>query len=232
MKKNITFALLTAVAVTSASAVQYNQNITAIFGGGNPDTGWTTETAGGITLGLRAKDRTSGATPNVDGVYTFATAPAPRGLWNYEFSINSGTAPLTAYTFLLSVDNDSSLGTSFTTINPLTYWGDNFYGTAATGNGLGDEGLFAVLGGNNQIAQNSQNITFGDYPGGAMPLELNATYDYILTALDQAGNTIASVSIQVVVGNGGARVPDAGSTFAFLGAGLAALAGLRRKLSL
>ncbi len=231
MKKQLILAVALTAIVPSLWAVQYNQTITAIFGSGNPDSGWTTDTASGVTLGLRAKNRTTGSTVNASGVYSFATAPATRGLWNYEFSINSGTATLaqSGLTFWLSADTDSSMGVSYSTISPLTYWADNSYGNAGTGQGLGVEGTFAALGGANTIAQNSQNITFGDYPGGALALEQNATYDYLLFAKDVTGATVASVDIQVVVGNGGSRVPDAGSTSILLGTGLVGLAGLRRK---
>jgi hypothetical protein len=223
------------VALSIATPTVFADTITAIYGGGNPDTGWTTDTGGNIQLGLRAKNRTTGDTSNVGGVYSFATAPSPRGLWNYEFSINSnasgvsGGANLDAYNFYLAVDRDPSAGTSFQVINPLTYWLDNSYGNNSTANGAGVEGLFAILGPLSNIAQNSQNITFGDYPGGALPLDANATYTYDLYATakgDTSGRHIADVSIDVVVGNGGARVPEGGSSVMMLGLGLVGLVGL------
>lgn len=53
----------------------YNQSITAIFGSGNPDTGWTVNQAGNVMLALRAKNRVTASTFNEDGVY-----PEPAGL--------------------------------------------------------------------------------------------------------------------------------------------------------
>ena len=108
MKKLLVIAI-GIVLVPFLHADLYNQNITAIYGGGNPDAGWTTDSGNGIQLGLRAKNRDTGATPNVNGVYAFSTgynAAHTRALWNYEFSINSGTPNLSYYDYFLGVDLD------------------------------------------------------------------------------------------------------------------------------
>lgn len=243
MTKQLTLLAVAALVAPAAFADTYNDSITAIFGSGNPNTGWTSDSASGIELGLRAKNRTSGDTSNVNGVYSFASAPPTRGLWNYEFSINSDTsgtsgAGLDRYDFFLAVDRDSSLGVQWSIVNPLTYWLDNSYGNNTTANGAGVEGPFALAGLGNNVAQNSQNITFGDYPTfpqGSLPLEQNATYSYELFAVEKGaganGARIVDVGITVVVGNGGAAVPDAGTTSALVGLALAGLAGLRRKLA-
>ncbi len=258
MKKRFlaTLALSTAF-VGSSSALEYDQTITAIFGSGNPDTGWTTGTGtGGIELGLRAKNRDDGTTPNVNGIYSFPTGvsasnPA-RALWNFEFSIDVGAQMFTMYDFYLGIDMDSGVGVDYVNslINPLAFLGDNSYGKFNTANGQGDETSFA----NAQIegytiAQNSLNIAF-------LGLDPNAPgiYDYRLFAVsklspddvnnsplpDDGGNPfinslpsdtqsapIADVNIRVVVGT--TSVPDAGSTWAFLSLGLVGLAGLRRR---
>jgi len=210
MKKTLlAIALIAAI----APSVRAQTTITAIFGSGNPDTGWTSDDGGNIQLALRAKSRIDGSTPNDGaGTYYFATAPATRGLWNYEFSINSD-APnnidaLTTYDFYLSADGDPSQCIYYTTVNPLTHWNDNSYGNNTTANSQGVEGSAAALAPVNNIAQNSQNITFGDYPGGAQTLQANATYSYELYAVAAGagpnGTKLASVSITVVVGEGGA----------------------------
>lgn len=257
MKRNVVAVLSFIAAATSAPALEYNQTITAIFGSGNPDTGWTTATgAGGIELGLRAKNRDDGTTPNVEGIYSFPTGASAnhpgRALWNFEFSINVGAQMFSMYDFYLGIDMDSGIGVNYVSslINPLTLLGDNSYGKAATGNGQGEETTFA----NAQIegytiAQNSLNIAF-------LGLDPNAPgiYDYRLFAVskfspddinnsplpDDGGNPfinslpsasqsapIADVNIRVIVGN--TSVPDAGGTLAFLGLSLAGLAGLRRR---
>lgn len=233
MKKNLLLVILMSGLAPATWATTYDQNITAIFGAGNPDTGWTVDSENGLTLGLRAKNRNDASTANTLGTYSFLNAPPTRGLWNYEFSVNSGTAFLNSYDFYLAADQDSSQGISYSTVNALLHWNDNEYGNSSTLNGGGVAGTAASLAGLNSIAQNSQNITFGDYPGGALPLEANATYSYNLYAVRSGdgvnGTRLANVDITVVVGAGGAAVPDSGSTLALLGGALAGIAGLRRK---
>ena len=214
MKKNL--AAIAVLGITTMSlwaVVTYNTNIVAIYGSGNPSTGWTADTSNGIQLALRAKLRSGGAnaTTNSMGTYSYATAPSPRGLWNYEFSINSdvanGTNPLSLYDFYLAVDGNPSQCVSYTTVDPLMHWNDNSYGNNSTASGQGVEGSFA-LGATNNVAQGSQNITFGDYPGGAQALTPNATYNYELYAVNKGagpnGARLASIGITVVVGAGGA----------------------------
>lgn len=212
-------------------AVTYNDNITAIFGGGNPDTGWTSESGNGITLALRGKQRyPSTSTANVNGVYSYATGLIPpnnnRAVWNWEFSINSGTATLDAYDYYVGVDLDPSAGINYSFVNALTFWSDNSYGNNGTANGAGLEtGLAAALLAGDNIAQQSQNLVFA----GGNPL-LDATYNYELFAVAKGGGAsgakLADVGITVVVGRGGAAVPDAGSTLSLLGLGMAGLASL------
>ncbi len=220
---------LLALPFQAMAVPQYNQSVTAIYGGGNPDGGWATDTGSGITLALRAKGRVgtsySGTTPNGGtSTYTFATQEGTRGAFNYEFSINAGTATLTNYNFYLSVDQDHSGAFVPVTINPLLHWSDNSYGNGGTANGAGLEGLFSSFL-SSSVAQNSQNITFGDYPGGPLGVLPNGTYTFDLyaTSLNDGpgGARLASVSIDVVVGNGqGPSVPDGGYTIAMLFTGL------------
>ena len=179
-KKILVLTLISAATLSAWAAVLYDQNITAIFGTANPNTGWTADTSNGIQLALRAKSRDDGSTTNATGVYSFPVGAAPRGSWNYDFSINSdvtnGTNPLTTYDYYISVDNDPSQCIRYTTVNALNYWQDSSYGNNSTGNGQGVEGPAATLGATNNVAQNSENITFGDYPGGARTLG-DATYN-------------------------------------------------------
>jgi hypothetical protein len=230
MNKWLLTALLAAPAITAPS---WGTSITAIYGSGNPAEGWTDTVVGDLQLALRAKDRVTGAAVNVDGTYSYATAPAPRGLWNYEFSINSdkgdGATSLAAspYDFYLTIDLDPSQAFNGVTVNPLTAWSDNAYGKNSTLSGAGNDGTFAAFGALNNIAQNSQNITFL-----GLPLDPNATYDYELFAVAKGaganGSRVASVDMTVIVGAGGAAVPDAGASAILLGIGVAGLAGFRR----
>jgi len=248
IKKLLATSALAAGLASSAQALEYNQNITAIFGtGGNPDQGWTTFTQGNIQLGLRAKNRTDGTTPNNGaGTYSFATGTAPastKALWNFEFSANveyqgapsssrfSSLLPtnptLAQYAFLLSVDLDPSLGTLYFNYNPLLVpnpFNDNSYGNSGTLNGQGVEvGIAGNLA--YSIAQNSQNITFA--PSGN-PL-INGTYDFKFGVYDTSG-LIGETKMRVVVGSGGAKVPDAGSSVALLSLSLFGIGCAHRKL--
>lgn len=228
MMKKLFFAAACLASALALQADSYNQNITAIFGSGNPNGGWTTDTGYGITLGLRAKNRDNGATPNVNGVYSFATgynSNNTRALWNYEFSINSGTPYLSYFDYYLGIDMDSSAGINQQFVNPFAVYGDNAYGNTGTGNGMGTVGSGA-LAGTNFVAQNSQNIIFLGFD----PM-VSSTFDYVLYAVSKGagaeGQRLAEVSMTVVVGNGGAAVPDAGSTSLLIALGVMGLVGFR-----
>jgi hypothetical protein len=234
LKKSLLVVLLSASAVSSVSAA----NITAIFGSGNPDTGWTTDgVAGDLYLGLRAKNRGNADTTNVAGVYSYATPLDPnnaaRAIFNYEFSISTdGVLAGSGLDFYLAADTDPTAGISYFTVNALTFYNDNSYGAfGVTANSAGAEGTFAALGGNNNLAQNSQNIAFL-----GMPVNVpNATYNYELYAVTAGAlpnaTRVASVGITVIVGQGGAAVPDAGSSALLLGLGLAGMIALRSRRS-
>ncbi len=249
MKKHVVALLSLFAVATSVPALEYNQTITAIFGSGNPDGGWTTGTGGGIELGLRAKNRDDGSTPNVDGVYSFPTGYAvgnpARALWNFEFSIDTGAQSLSTYDFYLGIDTDAGAGVNYliSLVDPLSAFGGNSFGKWNTLNGQGVEiSLTDALNEGYTVAQNSQNIAFfGQNP------EAPGIYDYRLFAVAkdvnnsplassgghptaQNSSPVADVNIQVRVGNS-TSVPDAGSTLAFLGLGLAGLASLRRRIA-
>lgn len=198
------------LSVATANAQVYNQNIVAIFGSGNPDTGWT-EGSGpnGLVLALRAKDRTTASTANTEGVYLEAVGVDPAHLnragWNFEISVNSGDVNLDAYDYYLGVDTDTSVGVSNLVLNFLTGFSDNAYGNNSTPNGMGATGASSLYAPISNVAQQSQNIVFY----GLNP-NVDATYDYVLYAVAKGagpdGKRIASVSITVVVGAGGATV--------------------------
>lgn len=200
----------------------YNQNITAIFGSGNPDTGWTVSQSGSITLALRAKNRVTASTFNVDGVYLEPAGLVPpnnnRAFWNFELSVSSGSTPLTPMEpvplgsveypdYYLVIDRDPSTGNKDNLVVPvLGFWTDNSFGTSSTLNGQGVEGFSWMYSGVSTVVQQSQNIMF--YPGMTAD---DATYVYNLYAVPSGSGPdaepIVSVSITVIVGEGG--VPDA-----------------------
>lgn len=209
-RKLAVLALITAGAISTWAAVAYGQNIVALFGSGNPDTGWTANSANGITLALRGKDRVTGSTANTSGVYgPYALGTVPpnnnRATWNWEFSINSGSVLLNAYDYYVAIDSDRSQCINYTVVDALTNWNDNSYGFSTTPNGQGVEGTsglpdnYAAI---YTIAQQSQNLVFvGGNPN------LPGTYNYELYAVEKGdgpgGVRLASVGITVVVGSGG-----------------------------
>lgn len=196
----------------STFGLSFDQNIVAIFGSGNPDTGWTTETGEGITVALRGKNRATAETANVNGTYSFPTGVQPatvRAIWNWEFSINSGAQSLAdAADYYIAIDLDPSQGIGYTTIDALSI-PDNSYGNDSTLNGQGIEGLASDLASLYNISQQSHNITFGAY---GLDANQNATYDYELYAVEKGsgpgGTRLVSVGITVVVGTGGDPIPD------------------------
>lgn len=242
-KKTLTMLLTAVLSLASihvAKALNYDQNITAIFGSGNPAQGWTTYSDDTLTLGLRAKNRTDGTTQNNGaGTYNFPTGTAPsstRAIWNFEFSANVGGSSgggdlpggpvLSDYVYKLSVDLNPSAGTSYSEYNPFLVYTDNSFGDNSTASGGGVEP--GIIGnGLYYLGQNSQNITFL----GGNPL-LDGTYDFKFGAYNYDGDLVGETRMTVVVGEGGARsVPDTGSTFALMGFSCIGMLGLRRKLA-
>ncbi|HWB04590.1 MAG TPA: hypothetical protein VG796_16295 [Verrucomicrobiales bacterium] len=237
MKLSTALLLPIFAATCQAATTTFNDTITAIYGGGNPNGGWTSVTEGNLEIALRGKNRDTGATTNDGaGTYSFPTGFAvnpARALWQFEYSMNSdadggAVTNLSSYRFVLSFDTDPSLNQAWSTLD-LSLIPDNSFGTSATANGAGAEGLWSALAGSNTVAQNSQNMVF--FPGFPSP-NANGTYDFKLTAYsstDTAGTTpLADVGMRVEVGAGGAALPDSGSTLAMLGSAFLGLVGLSK----
>lgn len=131
--------------------LDYNSNTTAIFGGGNPNGSWVSTTALGVTTGIRFKNRSTGAFGyDGAGTYSFTTGTQVQ----FEWSAGSDT-DLSGYVFVVETDSDPTIAISGLTFT-INASPDNSFGTSATANGAGVEGLWASLAGDNTIAQNSQ----------------------------------------------------------------------------
>jgi hypothetical protein len=219
MKLRSTIGAIFAVAVITpqftSAQVAYNANVTAIFGTGNPNTGWVTFTDAGddLQLSLRAKDRVSGATPNDGaGMYIFTSGVVPsttRAKWNYEFSINAD--PLNLGQTLNKLDYYLTLtppGGSPMTVDAYSF-GDDSFGNNSTPNGGGTANSGSLASSLN-IAQNSENITFAPFSYNPFTQGIYAIDLYATTVGAGPGGThIADANILV-------SVPEP-STAAFMG---------------
>lgn len=232
---NILRIVLTALVLSSlampfqALAITYNANVTAIYGSGNGNGGWTEQSSFAtgqydVQVALRAKNTSTGATPNNGaGVYTFTSGEN----WNFDFSYNSDLNnnnfwQLGAFKYSLSVDIDPSAGTNFVTFSPTLYT-DNSYGDSATANGAGVEGLYAANSLSNSLMQNSQNLGFFPFNGDDNQI---GTYDITASIMKLDGTVISNVGIKVnVVGAQG--VAEHGNTVALLAMALVGMGLIR-----
>lgn len=222
-----------------------------IFGSGNVNGSFTGDSMQDVEVGLRAKLRfdQNGNPQNVfnyDGVrtYTFKStegvAPAGLALWNFEYSINvdpdGGVVDefddLDDLNYLLSVDLDPSVGTSFLSVDPVNVaFSDNAIGTNATLNGQGTvattEAEYQSLISVNNVAQNSLNLGFLPPIPGFDP-QAAGTYTIGLDAF--FGTTLlASTSIDVVYEIIPVNVVPLPAGFPLLLAGLGAMGLLHRR---
>ncbi|MEK7641677.1 MAG: PEP-CTERM sorting domain-containing protein [Patescibacteria group bacterium] len=211
MKKSMLLSLVVcglviSSAVPASAATVYDDTQVAIYGGGNPNTGWVTSFNPNLNLNLslRAKDRSDGSTPN-NGAGTYLFSPGSyagpvRAKWNYEFSINTdpsngGLQKLDDFDFYLSANGP---GFGPFTINVLTTYLDNSYGDNTTANGAGVEGLSGVFAPFNNIGQNSQNIVFAGGDLNALGLYSFSLYATALGA-GSGGARVAQVDMAVLV---------------------------------
>jgi len=227
-----------------AWALQYDAKVTpnVIMGNGVGNGSWTVDQSNGIELGLRGKTRwpANGTyNSNGDGTYSFATgagvgqANPSRPVWNFEWSINSdylatsAALPLSTYTYVLGMDFDPSQGTSFTSYSLSTPMDNSFgYNTTLQSAGVEDSVPFPNYS-NYLTTYNVVQNSWSPHWFGAFDPTVDGTYDFFLAAYDKnSGDQLAKTQIQVIVGKGGAAVPDASSTLGLLTLALASIGAL------
>lgn len=209
--------LLGALAVAASSSATCAETYGAVqpgvyFGAGNPNGNFNIDRENNIELGLRAKNRSpvgpvlldgSSGTYTVPGGFCMVGCGSPKAKWNYEFSIHTvDGSGLSDYTFQLGVDHDASSGVSFSWVDPVAYWSDN-----------AKDGMAGI--------QNSENISFGDTPGGSISANAPGLYDFMLKAYAPDGTLAAQADMTV-------HVPEPGS-LALFGLGLVGLGALGRR---
>jgi hypothetical protein len=232
----LTFVALSIVSAESVASISYDSPVTnaVIWGTGNTNQGFNVVQDNGIEIGIRGKTRYPAPSDSVAGIMNqgngdYGPFPAigyqsngtpggPRGSWNFDWSVNSdwanGTTLLNAYSYVIGIDSDPSQGTSFLSFdllgNAAHY--DHGFGTNATLDNAGTKATSLAnaqtLATTNNLMQNSWNLAFFFNPLTFDPT-LDATYTVTISAF-QAGTAgaLATASIDVIVGNGGAPVPE------------------------
>jgi hypothetical protein len=230
-------AICTGLATAGASAAPVNStgDVTnnVIFGSGNANGSFTGTTQNNIEVALRGKIRGQGVyNYDLDHTYIFSPLTYPgtttRSAYNFEWSINTnadgnGTNKIASFDYLLQIDTDPSVLTSFISGDPYaTPYADHSFGDNNTAQSAGIEASpklngsstpteiqdavdnFSLLKDTYNLSQQSWNMGFGDL-NGFLPYLANpqqeGLYTIALSVLEKGTtNVLASTSIDIQYG--------------------------------
>lgn len=251
--KLLALAALAAGSLSAHAALVVDANVTnnVIMGTGINNGGFTVNRASGIEVGLRARERYDLATDsptnvtgsNGNGTYS-QNAGEPAGFgasnrarWNFDWSVNTGTAPVGTYSYRLGIDFDAGPGTNFQTFDPINgqpYF-DHSFGNNGTAQSAGIEAAdaagYAALKAVSNLVQNSWNMDFfDDATTWLFDPYANGKYSFFLEAIGAAGAVLARTDIDVIVGTGaaGGTVPEP-ATLALACVALVGMTAARRR---
>jgi hypothetical protein len=234
-------AVLGLVSAAQAS-VLYDQDITpnVIYGTGNSNGDWAVSTENNVEAALRSHLRYVGTTGIQAGsnIYNQPTGAYTDGnaRWNVDFSVYVSSGDLTGVTTFLSMDIDPSEAVDYVTI-PISAISDNEVGTVTTAQSGGTVLASGASLAGYTVIQNSWNLGFLANYLESLGIDIgfdptaDATYDFTLSVYGaEKGDLLTSVSIQVIVGDGGAAVPEPATCAIWsLFSGIGLIAGRRRR---
>lgn len=198
---------------------EFHDDITAIYGTGNPDNPWVTATTGDVTAGLRFRKRFTDYSPtDYLGTFYFDLDTEV----NVDFSVSTGSVMLSNYYYGFGMDIDPAAGSEMFLpyfFDPILVLGDNSYGTSSTANGAGIEGS-SLLASTNTVAQNSGQLSFFGIDT-SVPGEYKSFLG--IYTKGEIPELIAQTEVTVIISDWPKEVPDSGGTFAL---GALAIGGL------